>query len=361
MATSIENAELKFTHASILRKFWRYIVFIVLAILLLSGLLMSYALIGYGRFASLTYGYNPFAPIVPDGDPNWYRDYGGRYVPEIQDEELFYHNIGGSVAAAKMADIVVLGPSFVAYAFDRATMRRFGLEHGLKLYNMSFIGIRGGEFSLGVIEQWNIQAKLWVINVDDQFIHFFSHGMDLTLGPNTQVIPATLHGRLRGFVNVIGQNLRWRVEDRHAGSQGGGIARNVRNGNVFLDSNPRYVATDNKDIKFDRDHPQDCHASKQTIAIAKDYFHRIGGQVVFTLVPHSQACPQQARELAKAVGVELIIPPFKGFSSVDGGGHLDKKSAAKFSEYFFASLLKSKAFTGMTTKHRGVGIDKSVK
>lgn len=355
MAASTKYAGPGSASSSIPREIRRYFGIIALAI----GLLVIFALLGYSRFAELTIGHNPFAPITLKGKPDWYRDYGGRYVSEIQDQELFYHNIGGSVAAAKQADIVILGPSFVSYAFDRSVLHKFATEHGLKIYNMSFIGIRGGEFSLGVIERWNIRPKLWVINVDDQFIHFFSRGMDLTLGPKTQVIPATQHGRLQGFINVAGQNFRWRIEDWIAGQENPGIARNVTNGDVLLDGNPRYLATDNKPIPFD--FGRGCHAGAATIEIAKDYLKRIGGQVVLTLVPHSQACQQQARELAAALGVELIVPPFVDFSSIDGGGHLDKKSATKFSNYFFESLLNSGAFNRIKSDNSAAGANSVVR
>lgn len=355
MTASAKYAGPEISSVPIAPKIGRYLGIITLAIVLL----ILFAVTSYSRFAPLTLGYNPFAQITRIGDPNWYRDFGGRFVPEIQDEELFYHNVGGSVAAARQADVIILGPSFSSYAFDRNTLHKFGQEHDLKMYNMSFIGIRGGLFSLGIIERWDIRPKLWIINVDDQFIHFFSHTLDLTLGAAMQTIPATQHGRLRGFVNVIGQNLRWRTEDWFAGYESSGVSRNISNGDVFLDSNPGYVATDNKNIPFD--FGRDCHASQGTIEIARDYVRRIGGQVIFTLVPHSQACQQQARELANALGVELIVPPFVDFTTVDGGGHLDKKGALKFSNFFFTSLLQSKAFKRMKIEDPAVGANHPVR
>lgn len=338
MVGVVNSPEFEAESGSDLGKVALYLAVIAGLILLLS----LYAFAGYTQVAPAFVSRNPLGPIHPNNDHHWYRDYGGRFVPEIQDQELFYHNVGPSVSEAKKADIVILGPSFVAYAFDRDVLRKFGAGHRLRLYNMAFIGIRGGEFSLGVIDQWKIRPKLWIINVDDQIIHFFSRGMDLTLGPKTVVIPATNHGRLQGFVNVAGQNLRWRLEDWIAGHASPGIPRNVTNGNVNLDGNPRYRASDNKPIVFDTGRV--CHASKEQVEIGREFIKRIGGQVVLTLVPHSQACAQQARELAAALGVELIVPPFEGFTSVDGGGHLDKKGATKFSDYFFDKLEKTQAF-----------------
>ena len=79
-----------------------------------------------------------FSQIARNGASNWYRNFGGRYLPQIQDQDIFYSNIGSSVSAAKNADIVFLGPSFVSYAVDRDTLRASpplskaqNLQHGL--------------------------------------------------------------------------------------------------------------------------------------------------------------------------------------------------------------------------------------
>jgi hypothetical protein len=316
---------------------YRYLaVFAVASALLISAFLV-WGLKGHDHFAS--------TPL--NGDAAFYLDFAGRRVPEIQDQELFYHNIGGSVAAAGKADIVFLGPSFVSYALDKTVLRQFEAARGRHVYNMSFIGIRGGELSRRIITHWGIKAPLWVINADDQFIHFFSTALDLTLGPATTIIPATLHNRLRGYLSVAARNLRWRAEDyisyyRTGDSSAHGVYRNILTGDATIDVNPRYAADDNKEILFDRN--RDCHASPQTIEIARQYLKDIGGRVVLTLVPHSQYCPAQAYELAKALGIEILVPPDDGYTSIDGGGHLDRKSAVKFTNFLMSELMKTDAY-----------------
>lgn len=293
--------------------------------------------------ATLTWGLkgrDHFAAIAMASDPAYYLDFAGRKTPEIQDQELFYHNVGGSIAAVRNADIVLLGPSFVTYAFERSALRQFEAAHQRRVYNMSFIGIRGGEFVRRIITKWQIKPALWVINVDDQFIHFFSKTLDLTLGPATTAIPAAEHGRARGYLSVAARNLRLRMEG-YDGSQGG-IYRNVITGDATIESNPVYLADNNKPIPFERN--RECHASAETIAIARNYLKDIQGHVVLTMVPHSQYCPAQGRELAKALGVEIILAPDEGYSSVDGGGHLDRKSALKFTDYVMSKLVKTQAY-----------------
>jgi hypothetical protein len=323
--------------AGAVTRIYLYLVIFSVALILPASILVFFGLKGHDHFASASL----------NGDIDFYRDFAGRAVPEIQDQELFYHNIGGSVAAAKKADIIFLGPSFVSYALDKTVLRQFEAAHGRRVYNMSFIGIRGGEFSRRIITRWGIKAPLWVINADDQFIHFFSTALDLTLGPTTTIIPATSHSRLRGFLSVAARSMRWRAEDylsyyRTGDGSTHGIYRSISTGDATIDVNPRYVADTNKEIPFDRS--RDCHTDPKTIAIARQYLEDIGGRVVLTLVPHSQYCPTQAYELAKALGVEILVPPDAGYTTVDGGGHLDRKAAIKFTNFLMAELLKTGAY-----------------
>ena len=212
---------------------------------------------------------------------------------------------------------------------------------------MAFVGIRGGEFSRRLIARWNIRAPLWVINADDQFVHFFSADLNVTLGPHKMPVEAVRRNRIRGYLTVVGRNLRWRIEDMIAAFRDGhfsqsGIYRNVADGDMAVEANPAYLAADNKPMLSARD--QGCHTTPEVIAYARNFLKEIGGHVVLTLVPHSQSCLGQAAELAKALNVELIAPPFDGLTTMDGGGHLDKKGAEKFTTYLAAELVKTDAF-----------------
>ena len=300
-----------------------------------------------------------FAQIARDGASSWYRNFGGRYIPQIQDQDVFYNNVGSSVAEARSADIILLGPSFVSYAVDRDMLRTSPLLDRFKIYNMAFVGIRGGEFSRRVIARWNIRAPLWVINVDDQFVHFFSSDLNVTLGPQKMPIEAVRRNRIRGYLTVVGRNLRWRIEDIIAVFRDGrfsqtGLYRNVDNGDMAVEANPAYLAEDNKPMRSARD--QGCHTTPEVIDYARTFLKEIGGHVVFTLVPHSQSCLGQAAELAAALNVELVAPPFDGLTTVDGGGHLDKNGARIFTNYLTRELVKTaafkRAFTGKMSDQR---------
>jgi len=325
----------------------------VIGVAYLLGRRLALSLFSYDGWTFHDY----FSQIPRQGDADWYRNFGGRSVPQIQDQDIFYSNVGMSVAAAGKADIVFLGPSFVSYALDRQTLQESPQLDRLKVYNMAFVGLRGGEFSRRVINRWKVHPPLWVINADDQFVHFFSSDLHVTLGPQKQPIGAVERTRLRGYLTVVGRNLHWRIEDIIAAYQSGrftptGFYRNISNGDMGLDANPGYVAQDNKPMLSARD--PNCHTTPEIVDYARTFLKEVGGQVVLTLVPHSQSCVQQAQELAKALNVELITPPFDGLTTIDGGGHLDRNGARKFTSYLAREIVRTEAFKRAFSGRSGV-------
>jgi hypothetical protein len=183
--------------------------------------------------------------------------------------------------------------------------------------------------------------------VDDQFVHFFSDDLNLTIGSERMPIAAVQRSRLRGYLTVVRHVIRWRAEDLIAAMQQGhyspsGVYRDASNGDMLLETNSSYVANNNKLLRPARD--PNCHTSPAVVDYARNFLSEIGGNVVLILVPHSQACVRQAAELADALNVELIAPPFDGLTTADGGGHLDKKGAEKFTSYLATELVKTQAF-----------------
>jgi hypothetical protein len=274
-----------------------------------------------------------------------YRDLGGRRIPQIQDEDVFYHNFGNSIAAAKAADIVLLGPSFVGFAIDRDTLRSSLLAQ-LKIYNMAFIGIRSGEFSRRLINRWDMHAPLWIINIDDQEQHFFSDNLNASIGGGEMPIGAVQRNWINADLTVAGREIRWQIEEMMASIQAGdysaaGLYRNVSNGDLLLSTNPSYLAN-HKPVPLARN--PNCHTNTAVVKYAREFLKEAGGNVVFMLVPHSNVCVRQATELASELNIELIAPPYEGFTTFDNGGHLDKNGAEKFTRYLAAELVKTQAF-----------------
>lgn len=296
-----------------------------------------------------------FAAIPLDGKTAFYRNYGDRLTREIQDRDILYHNIGKSIQHARQADIVLIGHSMLLWGMRADLIEQFERKHGVKIYNLGSAGDGSGEFLRLVIKRWKLKPKLWVINADDHAANFFNVSLDdFGVSGKSSAINVVKYGRLKGWVNVVGRNVRWRVEDflfdhlprslTKSFFSGSGLQvwRNAENGNWYLEKVSSYVDPNNALIKLTR--PQNCHTNPMEIARAKRYLSEIGGTSIFTLVPYHEFCPQRVRELASSLNVETVVPPNVAYSSADGGAHLDKKGAIAFTSFFLAALEKTKAF-----------------
>jgi hypothetical protein len=296
-----------------------------------------------------------FAAITPPGKPGWYQDFAGDYVTEIQDQELFFHDIGGSIDAVRQADVVILGSSLVSFALSEDVIRaRLAERYGLKFYNMAFVGVASGEFSRQIIEKYNLRPRLWIINADDGGGggNFFSRNLTRAFGADVRPIPATQHDRMRAYGAVIRRNLRWRLEAgtaewrRQLGLVKPGFIprfdRSRGTGAADMSSFPRFLAEDNPRVKMTRD--PDCHTTPEAIAAARDFVRSVGAPVVLTIVPNFHGCLTQVREIAEAIGVETALPARTGYSSWDGGGHLDHNGAIEFTTDLVDALEKTAAF-----------------
>jgi hypothetical protein len=212
------------------------------------------------------------AAIAPFGKPSWYLDLAGDYVSEIQDQDLFFHNIGRSIDNVRDADIVILGSSLVAFALSEDVIRdRLEKPYGLKFFNMSFVGVASGDFSRQIIEKYHLHPRLWIINADDGGGggNFFSRNLTRAFGPDVKAIPAVQHGRLKAYYDVVRRNLRWKLEDATVGMRNRllpasktvipSFFRSDESGATDMSGFPGFLADDNPPVKMTRD--PDCHTT----------------------------------------------------------------------------------------------------
>lgn len=303
-----------------------------------------------------------FTAMVPSGKTAWYQDLAGDYVTEIQDQDLFYHDIGRSIDNARRADIVILGSSLVAFALNEDVIRnRLEKPYGLKFFNMSFVGVASGEFSRQIIEKYHLHPRLWIINADDGGGggNFFSRNLTRAFGADVKAIPAAQHGRARAFYDVVRRNLRWRLEDATADMRNRILpasktviprfARSDESGATDMSGFPRFLADDNPPVKMTRD--PDCHTTPDAIATAREFVRSLDAPVVLTLVPNLHGCLTQLREIANAAGIETALPARTAYSSWDKGGHLDRRGSIEFTRDLVDALEKTAAFQALSGKN----------
>ncbi len=134
---------------------------------------------------------------------------------EIQDFEIFFHNIGHSIDNARQADIIFLGWSQLLFAIDWRLFDAFEQKHHLRMFNMGLADVYSGDFYLRIARKWDLHPKLWVINADRDLKDYRSgfFFMTLTGGHGSSAVDEVVkHSRLRAYKNVISRNLEWRAK-----------------------------------------------------------------------------------------------------------------------------------------------------
>jgi hypothetical protein len=302
-------------------------------------------------------GQDHLASIPLERDGSWYFNLELNF--EIQDQEIFYHDIGQSIESARQADIIFLGWSKLLFALDWRQFGEFEERHRLKMFNMGFAGISSGEFSLRVIQKWGLHPKIWVINADrdlrDHQAGFFY--LMLFGGPrgSSDIRKVVHYSRLRAYKNVVGRNVRWRLKNPFGLPQAYSY-RSARTGNWYLDDWPSYIKDNNPVIKPSelvlvdgtyqlRDRVDySCPVLPEEVEEARHYLDQIGGATVLIQVPSAMACAQRVHELAAAVGVPAFTVDETQFSTIDGGGHLDRNSAGKYTAMLLGWLEQTPVF-----------------
>jgi hypothetical protein len=286
------------------------------------------------------------------GDDDWYMSFRRSRSTQALDRNVMYHDIGRSMQHARDADIVILGHSMALFALDWRVLREFSARYGLKIYNLASGGDASGEFLLRVALKNGLRPKIWLINADDHDKEFFSEYLsDIARGEAADVVS---YGRVRAFLDVASNDLKWRFELFLRALLPRPLAtliypvepifnyRSARDGNARNDDWPGYQAT-NPPLVNARE--PDCHASTEVIATARKYAQRLGsGEIMLTLIPYANSCRTRVREIAEALGVPFLSVDWKGMTTFDNGGHLDAAGAKKFTEALLEELVKTEAF-----------------
>jgi hypothetical protein len=324
-----------------------YIVTLFSVLVALGVVFACRGLVGRDHFAAITSGHGP----------TWYQDLGGAAVTEIQDQDIFFHDIGSSIENLRRADVVIVGSSLVAFAIDGTVAKNIlGSKYSLSFYNLSFVGISSGEFTRRILERYHIRPKLLIINADDGggSGNFFHRGIQRSFSADVKTIAATEHNRITAFKEVARRNLRWRLErlfktvfhstspDRDNRVPISLFYRDAATGDADMTAFPRYENADNPPPLIKRD--PDCHTTDDVVKTAKDFVRDIRSELVLTLVPNTHYCEQQAREIASKLGIELVLPGKLTYSSWDGGGHYDRRGSFEFTTDLIAALEKTATF-----------------
>jgi hypothetical protein len=299
-----------------------------------------------------------FASASLKGSNDWFENYEGLVTRQMQDRDIFYHNIGRSIENARNADIIILGHSVLEFALIDEQIEEFARRYHVRVFNMVMPGLASGAFIRKVIKRWNITPRVWIINADDYPANFFNDAMDdFAASGGSSVQQITRTSRVAGFFNVARRDIRWAAEKAAARYLPASVARGLLRyydsgvstwrsavtGNYNLEQVGVYNQP-HEAIKVIRD--QACHVQAWEIDKARAFFADIGGVPILINVPYERWCPQRVRELAAVLGAETIISADADYSVFDGT-HMDIEGGRRYTTHLLESLTNTHAFRNL--------------
>jgi hypothetical protein len=169
-----------------------------------------------------------FASASLKGSKDWFENYEGLVTRQMQDRDIFYHNIGRSIKNARDADIIILGHSVLEFALIDEQIEELARRYHVRVFNMVRPGLASGAFIRKVIKRWNITPRVWIINADDYPANFFNDAMDdFAASGGSSVQQITRTSRVVGFFNVARRDIRWAAEKAAARYLPASVARGL--------------------------------------------------------------------------------------------------------------------------------------
>lgn len=328
--------------------------------MVLAGLCFVIAILGWGTSSDRDhFGSEPLR-----GSLDWFENYEGLVTRQMQDRDVFYHNIGRSIENARKADIIILGHSVLQFALINQQIEEFERKYQVRIFNMVMPGLASGAFIRKVIKRWGISPRIWIVNADDYPANFFNDAMDdFAASGSSSVQQIVRTARVVGYFNVARRDIRWAAEKAVARYLPAPVARGLLryynsgvstwrsavNGNYNLEQVLVYNQT-NELIKVIRD--QDCHVQNWEVDKARAFFADVGGTTILINVPYERWCPQRVRELAAALGLETIIAADANYSVFDGT-HMDIQGGRRYTAHLLEGLRNTEFFQKFFGLHAG--------
>jgi hypothetical protein len=304
----------------------------------LIGSLIGWAVI-VGMFC-YSGGQDHFAAIPLNGNGNWYGNYVIKDM-QILDSDIYFHGIGRSIEHARAADLLFLGTSRVVFGLNWRVFDAFAQKHQVGMFNMGFAGVMSANFSRMLIHRWDLKPRLWVIDIyADPTNSFASSFFNPAAGLGAFESPSIARDKIEAYANVGITDLRWRVK-MALGIDEPASYRSDETGNWYVDRWPNYLRTDLPKMGKGK---TDCPADPREISAARNLVDEIGGDILLTQTPSIFSCQQRVHEIADALGAPFFAPDPLGYSTTDGGGHLDGISSARYSAELFAWMEKTDQF-----------------
>jgi hypothetical protein len=255
------------------------------------------------------------------------------YFGDYEHGAYYYQLEPEAVEALRKADVLFLGNSRVQFAFSTDATAQFFKKAGISYYLLGFAYVQNSEFALRLIKHLGLHPKALIINADP----FFNHDLK---GPAANVVEGSSAVRFDYILKKWFQRIHpalCRAAPALCQPKHQTMYRDAHNGHWSWIST---YSADNS-LPFSPPESISSQALQDAIAAGRDFLDQAGVAkdcVVITGIPTRVASQEAATAIAKALGLENIIPPVSGLSTIDGE-HLNSESARRWSEAFLPLAL----------------------
>lgn len=293
--------------------------------------LLYIALVAVVAFSVLVYDLRVsgiFACSSATSDPGRYLAYCNSGAYNDYDHGAFWFGLEPEASsAARDADALFLGTSRMQFAFSSDATRNWFASRAARFYLLGFSYSENVAFTGPLLDKLRPQARVYVINTDRFFETAFTEpAADVVHGDAAEsrhrrkrawqaphglvcgTVPAICGDQI-GFVRTRADGT-WTLQGSD-GLQPGGIAAAA---------------------------PRNAQQLAERIAAAEAFVSNLSVErecVILTVAPSSATPWDEAAAVAQALNVTLFAPPIDDLRTFDDS-HLDRPSAERWSEQFFA-------------------------
>lgn len=272
----------------------------------------------------------------PEGR-NWRLSYYEAGHPVSMDHDIFYYGFGPSMKRAKEADVLILGHSMTLFAFEAGCTAEFARKHHVSFFHLGLLSETGSEFFMKLMDRFRFHPVLVLVMPEySGRLAFFEDG--LTTFASSIISEGAVR---RYFSNLLNQHVRWWASGEKPSHL---LYRSEENGLLEAAIWPGY---DSQNEEFTADTvncPQPASETLSRARLLKDRIEKMGGRLVFFVVPGRNNCLEGSREIARRLGVTFLETDGKQITSFDGGYHLDRAGSLLFTQRFLAALEASDEF-----------------
>ncbi|MBR0668264.1 hypothetical protein GXW71_28185 [Roseomonas hellenica] len=242
-------------------------------------------------------------------------------------------------AAARAADVVVLGYSHAHVGFSTAATERHAASMGSRLHNLSLSGSFSAHADI-VLDRLQIRPKVWVIDVDPFFVPpypEFRGSANLNRLMERPLRETAEHAARRLWQPIHRMACAGQILPSLCGSTFA-YFRRPEDGRIIVDYHYAFGPTLGE-FPVPPDGPVNAARVPGLATLASEFLRRHDMDrtcTIFTVVPANGQNARLAAATAEVVGAPYVNPEVPGLVTIDRA-HLHAESAERWSDAFWAA------------------------